>query len=354
ITVLKGLQVVATHPEVDVLNLSLSSGSPLPYEVDPLTVALESLWRQGITVVVPAGNDGADGQGSITSPGVDPVLLTVGGLDEHGTAARGDDSVASWSSQGPAPQHVAKPDLVAPGAHLVSTADPGSQVWTDNPGARVGDAYFVGSGTSFATAVTSGAAAVLEAARPSLTPDQVKALATGTAYATPGTAWTAGAGGLDLAAALDAPAPAASTPRSRGRAAASDAVLSDSANAWAAYLQALLDDDAVAAANAWAQLSPEARQWAARQWAGLDEAARQWAARQWAARQWAGDPAVWAARQWAARQWAARQWADSDWAARQWSARQWSARQWSADDWSARQWSARQWSARQWSATGWS
>lgn len=352
ITVLKGLQAVAAHPEVDVVNLSLSSGSPLPYQVDPLTVALEALWRKGITVVVPAGNDGADGKGSITSPGVDPVLLTVGGLDEHATSGHGDDTVAAWSSQGPAPQHVDKPDLVAPGAHLVSTADPGSQVWADNPAARVGDGYFLGSGTSFSTAVTSGAAAVLKAARPDLSPDQVKALVTGTAYDVTGSARATGAGGLDLAAAEAAPAPAVSAPRGRGR--GNDPVLSDSANAWAAYLQALADDDPAAAANAWAQLSPAARQWAARQWAGLDEAARQWAARQWAARQWAGDAETWAARQWAARQWAARQWADSDWSARQWSARQWSARQWSGDDWTARQWSARQWSARQWSATGWS
>jgi serine protease AprX len=351
ITVLRGLQAVAAHPEVDVLNLSLSSGSPLPYQVDPLTVALEALWRKGITVVVPAGNDGADGKGSITSPGIDPVLLTVGGLDEHGTAAHGDDAVAAWSSQGPTRQHDAKPDLVAPGAHVVSTGAPGSTVWDGNPGAHVGDAYLLGSGTSFSTAVTSGAAAVLLAGRPGLSPDQVKALATGTAYDLDGKKTATGSGGLDLQAALTAPTPKASTTPGRSN---DGGVLSSSANAWAALLQALADNDPTAAANAWAQLSPEARQWAARQWAELDPAARQWAARQWAARQWAGDPDLWAARQWAARQWAARQWADSDWTARQWAARQWSARQWSEDDWSARQWSARQWSARQWSATDWS
>ena len=34
---------------------------PLPYQIDPLTQALEALWRKGITVVVPAGNDGPAG-----------------------------------------------------------------------------------------------------------------------------------------------------------------------------------------------------------------------------------------------------------------------------------------------------
>ncbi len=358
--VLKGLQAVAANPDVDVLNLSLSSGSPLPYQIDPLTVALEALWRKGITVVVPAGNDGADGKRSITSPGNDPVLLTVGGLDENGTARHKDDSIASWSSQGPAPQGVAKPDLVAPGAHLVSTGAPGSAVWEGNSSSRVGDAYFKGSGTSFSAAVVSGAAAVLLQKRPALSPDQVKALSTKTAYDVDGHQTATGAGGLDLAKALDTDAPNVKPAQD---------TIPGSASAWAALMQAIIDGDVDAAASAWANLSPAARQWAARQWATLSPEARQWAASSWAARQWADADDVWLARQWAARQWAARQWADSDWSARQWSARQWSARQWSArqwsarqwsedswtaDDWSARQWSARQWSARQWSAIDWS
>src|SRR5689334_9801521 len=74
VTVLKGLQQVAGRSDVDVLNLSLSSGSPLPYQIDPLTMALDALWRRGITVVVPAGNEGPR-PGSVTSPGSDPTLL---------------------------------------------------------------------------------------------------------------------------------------------------------------------------------------------------------------------------------------------------------------------------------------
>jgi serine protease AprX len=366
VTVLKGLQAVAAHPEVDVVNLSLSSGSPLPYQIDPLTVALDALWRKGITVVVPAGNDGADGRGSITSPGIDPVLLTVGGLDENGTSKRRDDTVAAWSSQGPAPQGVAKPDLVAPGSHVISTGAPGSVVWDANSGSRLAGGYMKGSGTSFSTAVMSGAVAVLLADRPQLSPQQVKVLATKSAYDVNGPNRATGSGGLDLTAALDARTPTVKPVKD---------TIPGAASSWAAFLQALLDGDMAAAASSWAKLSPEARQWAARQWADLSPDARQWAARQWSARQWAdqssGDGQTdnvsadeWAARQWAARQWAARQWADSDWSARQWSARQWSARQWSArqwsdsswtaDDWTARQWSARQWSARQWSTTDWS
>jgi serine protease AprX len=367
-TVLAGLQAVATHPEVDVVNLSLSSGSPLPFQLDPLTRALDALWARGVTVVVPAGNDGADGRRTITSPGVDPTLITVGGLDEHATGVRSDDTVAPWSSQGPAPQGVLKPDLVAPGTHVVSTAAVGSAVWDANPGSHVGDAYMKGSGTSFSTAVTSGAAADLVAGRHDLTPDQVKGLLTGTAYDVPGASWSTGLGGLDLAAAEAAPAPSAeSGDGEHGNGNHGLASFPDDPALWSALVDALLSGDEQAAAAVWDQLSPEARQWAARQWAARQWAARQWAASEWDARQWAAsswaDVAFaarqwaarqWAARQWAARQWAARQWAASSWAARQWSARQWSARQWAADEWAARQWSARQWSADDWAARQWS
>ncbi|HUR51519.1 MAG TPA: S8 family serine peptidase, partial [Mycobacteriales bacterium] len=269
VTVLRGLQAVADHPEVDVVNLSLSSGSPLPYQLDPLTIALETLWARGTTVVVPAGNDGADGRGSISSPGVDPVLLTVGGLDEAGTAGHRDDSIADWSSQGPAPQGVQKPDLAAPGTHVVSTGAVGSAVWEANPASQVGAGYLTGSGTSFATAVASGATAALLSARPGLAPDQVKALLTRTAYRVGAPQWKGGRGGLDLASALEARVPS-------GRDNA-DAFPGDPGT-WKALVDAMLVGDEGTAARQWALLSPEARQWAAREWAGSSWGARQWAA----------------------------------------------------------------------------
>ncbi len=127
--VLAGLELVRQQ-KVDVLNVSLSTGSPLPPAFDPLTVALDRLWESGVTVVVAAGNEGPK-WGSVTSPGNDPRLLTVGALDEDGTSQRGDDSVAAFSSRGSAFSK-AKPDLVAPGVSLVSTAAPGSKAVIEN------------------------------------------------------------------------------------------------------------------------------------------------------------------------------------------------------------------------------
>ena len=333
--VLKGLQVVAAHPEVDVVNLSLSSGSELPYQLDPLTVALEALWQRGVTVVVPSGN--TDGSaGSVTSPGLDPVLLTVGGLDEQGTADRSDDAVAGWSGRGPAPQGVDKPDLVAPGASLVSLRAPGSTVDSTYPGSRVGTAGFRGSGTSFSTALASGAAATLMGRR-TLSPDQVKALLTGSAYRgdTLGGAGVAGAGGLDVAAAQAAPTPKVTLlPRPDGAQSA-------------AVLQAALAGNPLAALAAWSRLSPQTRLWVSRNWAS-----RNWADGDWASRNWAD--LDWLSRNWASSTWAGSTWSGSTWSGSTWSGSTWSDSTWSGSTWSGSTWSGSTWSSSSWSAADWS
>ena len=315
LTVLKGLELAATL-DVDVLNLSLSSGSTLPYQIDPLTVALDKLWAAGVVVVVPSGNDGP-GMGSVTSPGTDPTLLTVGSLDERLTADRRDDVVTAFSGRGPAPQDVAKPDLVAPGQSLVSLRAPGSLAEQGNPDSVVAGNYFRGSGTSFSTALVSGAAAVLLQQRADLRPDQIKALLTGTAYAAKALrdAREAGAGGLDVAAALAAPRPDVA-----------DAVLDapppgDEAG-WERFLQAVEDGDQAAATAAWDQLSPASHRWAANswsshRWATADADADAWQMRFWAADRWASHR--WASHRWAQEDWASSRWASSRWASSRWA-----------------------------------
>lgn len=349
--VLTGLQRVADTKSqygTDVLNLSLSSGSPLPYQVDPLNQALRILWHQGLTVVAAAGNDGPEG-GTVTSPGNDPTLVTVGGLDEEYSPIRSDDTVADWSGRGPTEQGVGKPDLVAPGAHVIGLRSPGSTVDATYPQARVGDSYVRGSGTSASAAVTSAAVADLLAANPELTPDQIKYLLTASAYRSPGLkeAQSAGYGGLDLKTALDL----SSSPR-RGPSGSTEAAPGRS-DAWVALSDAFARGDRDAAVAAWKTLSPEARSWAARSWATLDPVARSWAARSWAATSWA-DGSVssqdWAARSWAARSWAGEGWAARSWAARSWAGSDWVARSWAGDDWAARSWASDDWTARSWAA----
>jgi serine protease AprX len=349
ITVLRGLQWVSEHArEVRVLNLSLSSSSPLPYQVDPLNQALRSLWHRGVTVVVPSGNDGPE-TASVTAPGNDPLLLTTGGLEAKDTADRRDDTVGAWSGRGPTWQGDAKPDLVAPGERVVSLRSSGSVIDVTVPEARVGTDYIRGSGTSMATAVTSGVAAAALAVQPKLRPDSLKNLFTATAYDAPGLTRKAGAGagGLDAARALRV-APDWRASPSEERYARDIAALDRDGARWAAVEEALLDGDRTAATYAWKKLSAASRDWAARAWADLDPSARAWAARAWAALAWAGAGEEWAARAWAARAWAARAWASDHWAARAWAARAWAARAWASDHWAARAWASEQWAARAW------
>jgi serine protease AprX len=234
----QALQLKNTY-NIRVINLSL--GRPIfeSYKLDPLCQAVEAAWRAGITVVVAAGNDGRDnsmgndGYGTIESPGNDPYVITVGAMKAMDTYTRTDDLVASYSSKGPsAIDHVVKPDIMAPGNHVVSLLSPNSTLAAEpanavplsyyqaGGGSTPSTSFLMLNGTSMSTPVVSGVIADLLQAHPSLTPDQIKARLMKTAYKTFPTSSTAvdpvtgqtftsqydiftiGAGYLDAAAAL--------------------------------------------------------------------------------------------------------------------------------------------------------
>ena len=113
---------------IRVINLSL--GRPIweSYQLDPVCQAAEAAWKAGIVVVVSAGNSGRDnsqgtnGYGTITAPGNDPYVITVGAMKTMVTPDRSDDQIASYSSKGPTQiDHIVKPDLLAPGNMIAST-----------------------------------------------------------------------------------------------------------------------------------------------------------------------------------------------------------------------------------------
>jgi serine protease AprX len=189
---------------IRVLNMSFGTDGVQAYQLDPLAYAAEQAWLKGIVVVVAAGNEGY-GSAKLNNPAYDPYVIAVGGSDGRGTATTDDDIVAPWSATG---DGVRNPDVVAPGQSVVSLRVPGGQLDAAYPGARTGERFFRGTGTSQAAAVVSGAAALLLQQRPGLTPDQVKALLMGTARDLPATdAVAQGEGLIDLAAAKVARTP---------------------------------------------------------------------------------------------------------------------------------------------------
>jgi serine protease AprX len=190
---------------IRVLNLSLGTDSTQSYYLSPLNAAVERAWDAGIVVTVSSSNAGP-GAGTVTKPGDDPLVVTVGALDDRATPGRGDDLMAGFSGEGPTPADgLTKPDLVAPGRSVIGLRAPGSKVDSEYPGSRVGSAYFKGSGTSFSTAVASGSVALLLQREPGLTPDQVKARLLSTAVPGPvGNPNVDGRGSLDTYAAAHA------------------------------------------------------------------------------------------------------------------------------------------------------
>jgi serine protease AprX len=160
---------------IRVVNLSLSSSVAQSYKIDPLDAAVELLWLNGITVVVAAGNS-ADAFSF--APANDPFVITVGATDEHGTPDLADDSIAPWSSRGVTLDGFAKPEVYAPGAGIVAAISPSSLIAKVFPGGIVdsGDnvVRYRMSGTSMATGVVSGAAALLIQRHPEWSPGQVK------------------------------------------------------------------------------------------------------------------------------------------------------------------------------------
>jgi serine protease AprX len=201
---------------IRVLNVSLGHGVVEAAADDPLVQAVERASAAGIAVVCSAGNLGKDfatGKtiiGAINSPGNAPSVITVGALNTHGTPQRSDDEVTSYSSRGPTYlDGLIKPDLVAPGNKIVSLEARGSNLAKDHPQWHVGGqgnrSYISFSGTSQASAVVAGAAAVLLQANPKLTPAQLKFALQSTASAMPEAGLiAAGAGSLNVAAAVQA------------------------------------------------------------------------------------------------------------------------------------------------------
>jgi serine protease AprX len=194
--VINGIAFVVEHKDqfnIRVLNLSVSSDTPQSYKIDPLAAAVEYAWQNGIVVVAASGNRGSAADAVQYAPANDPFVISVGGVDELGNNGRG--LRADWSSLGRTQDGFAKPEVMAPGAHIVSVLAPSSAFEALCANCAIGSTYFKAGGTSMAAPVVAGAAALMLQARPNLRPDQVKALLMGTDKSISG---TEGSGMIDV------------------------------------------------------------------------------------------------------------------------------------------------------------
>jgi serine protease AprX len=254
---------------IRVLNLSFGVPQRRSYVREPLAYAAEQLWKSGIAVVAAAGNN-ADGSSSLDLPAADPFLIAVGATDTQYTADPSDDAVAAFSSR----DAVRPPDVVAPGTAVISLRVPGSTLDEEFPGARIGETFFRGNGTSQATAVVSGLVARLLEARPQLTPDQAKALLKAGAVNLSADVSADGAGRVDLARSLGLPTPAAVAQPFQ------PAVL-DLHVLWADLL-----DEALGSAP---EVGTGENGWTGRRWSGRSWSGRSWSGRSWSSSDWSGN-----------------------------------------------------------------
>lgn len=128
-------------------------------DVEVFYRAIDAWEAAGILPVFSAGNSGPNPR-SITKPHEHPMTLAIAAVDKQA-------KVASFSSRGPGVfrgKDTAKPDVAAPGVQVLSSV----------PGGK----YEAMSGTSMAAPHAAGVMALLVQANPSLTPAQLREVAT--------------------------------------------------------------------------------------------------------------------------------------------------------------------------------
>ena len=198
-----------------------------------------------------------------------------------------------------------------------------------------------GSGTSEATAITSGAVALILQRYPGLTPDQVKRfILQGTAKLQGTSPNDQGGGELDLNALLS------STPPISGKA-AQPAHYTDSTGTGS--LEQARGTDHVSLGGVVLQGDIDIF---GHPFDASAEAAAEAAGNSWSGGTWNGNS--WSSNSWSSNSWSGSSWSSNSWSSNSWSGNSWSGNSWSSNSWSSNTWSGNSWSSNSWSSAGWS
>ena len=338
-TVIAGVQWAVTNRGslgIQVLNISMGA-PPFPSSViNPLDRAVENAWNAGIVVVASAGNTGPN-NGTITSPGDDPLVITVGAIDDKGTAVTADDTMTSFSAVGPtAIDGWYKPDLVAAGRSVVSLRVPGSTIDVNNPSAQIGTANFVGSGTSFSAAITSGAAALLKQLDPSNgNADRIKGRLLGGAMPGPvGNPFVDGFGSLNVLNASQI-----------------KANLKQTAPTTATPVGSTVSLYVTGAGSAWNGSSWNGSAWNGSAWNGSSWNGSAWNGSSWNGSAWNGS--AWNGSAWNGSSWNGSSWNGSSWNGSAWNGSAWNGSSWNYAGWNGSSWNGSSWNGSSWNGSSW-
>ena len=348
--VIAGIDWVVQHRKdpgmnIRVLNLSFGTDSAQPYQLDPLAYAAEVAWRNGIVVVVSAGNTG-DSSGRMTLPATDPYVIAVGAADTRGTTSLSDDVIPAFSSRGtasatptssrraptcracacqgrpstrptapPGPSAAGSSAAAAPARRLRSCPAPRHSCWrTRRPRPRT---------RSRRRWPPARGACRRPTARRRARGSSTSRPRPGSCRLRPG-----------LRSRSPPPrAPAASTPpaaapgsSSRGSAWTASRTCSACRSTRASHAAS------AAAGTAWTGGSWNGSTWAGDAWSGTTWSNVAWTGRTWAGSAWAGR--TWASGTWDGRTWAGTNWSGSAWAGSAWAGRTWAGRTWADNSWS--------------------
>lgn len=159
--ILEGLHWVYENWErfgVRIVNISVGAKNGMDQAKGAMLIEeVEKLWDAGLVVIVSAGNFGPEA-GTVAIPGTSRKVITVG-------AVAGNGKGIGCSGLGPTEACVVKPEVMAPGYQIISC---------NNISNIRQKPYTVKSGTSMATPVVSGAAALLLSKYPDMSNVEMK------------------------------------------------------------------------------------------------------------------------------------------------------------------------------------
>ncbi len=166
-----GMRWVLNNKEklnIRILNISIGMGEQAQKErMNMLLELVDEAWDEGLIVVCAAGNNGPKSM-TLSPIGARSRVITVG-CHEGGYFGKKENLCENYSSRGPSPYDMRKPDIVAPGTDIVSC-----NAFFKRMGRNYRNAYIAKSGTSMATPIVSGAMALLLQKHPEYTNEQVK------------------------------------------------------------------------------------------------------------------------------------------------------------------------------------